>query len=1752
MRNKDKASVITAKCTRLLLTVAVLLFGLAVSIPVQAFTVNVVDQDGSPVTGFKWLLEQDNTHDPLPGVHVRPGFPDVNVGAIDAVTSAPVSEATLSLNFHRSHAMVVANGESPGSSVVIDTTAAGVTPIPPGRYFVSVVPYGTADTTYDMGGTKVTVVDNTETVTVCVRENPIETAQISVQVFHDVAPLNNAWDPTEPGLKDFTITLMDQAGDEVTDAFGNKMGTTYVEGGCTTFYYNTTFCDDDGDGAPDVLAEGPGDFVTTCAQPDCMGPYDGVVLIKNLASNKYAIQVEPPAGQEGWRQVTTIEGTKTIDAWVRPNEPPFLAEFGGPGFHAFYGFVKEMDLLSLYPPGPKTTVTGQARKGREDRPPSVAELPGVPPSTSPCLIGLNTLQQGVVDEVKWVSKCEDDGFFTIPGVPPGEWQLVVWDVFLDQIIYFQTIIAGPTGGLIDLGQVVVPMWFGEMEHNVFSDLDRDGVWDVGEPGIPEQNINLRFRDGTINQAFPTDLGGFVPFEEVFPFFNWQVAEVDFATLRATGATFINDLGGTPDFTFYGEGKRNPDSYTEVGPVLTQAYQIFPGMNLRIDWGKAPYDADVNFVDTTTEADYFASTLGWPGGTDDDDTSFDTSPDGVYQNNGGISGIVFYAVTRAEDDPRFAAGEEWESGIPRVQVNLYRDIWCSSTPDTLAIYPICPEAIPGEIGDGIPDDKNGNTVVDYTPDVDNYPLGFGDCRDENNTGLGTDEDGAPCAPGVAGPEDFDADSDGLLDLGDAIRVAWTDSWDDNLPTICVGDDGSGTPADPGQGMVIHGQFVSTSNCADGLRTFNQLRPGVFDGGYAFGPEDPLLVPGTYIVEAKAPPGYDHIKEEDRNVDFGNVPIPAISPPRCVGNAHEVPLYMSFATRADGTLLPWADPVEHAAPFAGDQVPNSGDERPLCDRKRVDLGGAQNAAADFFLFTDVPKAARAVGLITDDTANNQVPLRPDFPEKFQPAWMPIAVFDYTGKEITGSYADEFGRYNFLVPASYDINLPSPSGVGPKMHQVCLNTPTLGGSDDPHYDERYSTTCYTLNFESARTTYLDTPVIRTGAFVGTLQQTLACDYEPGVPNIKMVDTSVSIGPYCAGACEFTIYSYGMETVANPDYPGDNVINATGAPGSDGFPDDPPTEPETILVDYGFGGTAGMVTVDGVPIPLTAVAWGNDEITVTLNEGDLADGVYQLMVEKADGTLSQQGISLHVGGPAPSYEVTEGGPDSIQDAIDGTPQGGLVIVGPGTYEELVILNKRIRLQGAGAGVTILDAKQYSANGVNPLAVWEENLLGYIDAGTIGLVGNEATLFQNIPPTFWDGAGAGFFVAPTEPAGPGEVNSNKLRIDGFNIEHADVGGAIYVNAYANRMDITNNRLNNNLSKLGGGIRVGNPTVGNALFSTVVTDGSSNPEVVISHNFISRSASVGRGGGGVTIFKGADDYEITGNRFCGNFSREGGAGIRIQGLSDGGVIDGNAILFNEQFQDKEIGFGGGGLLAQGDPDPAGGLTEGTGDITVEHNLIQGNLAGSWDGGGAAFYFVNGQDVSENMNPNQWYKVEFNRNIVVNNVTALAGGGLAIKDAVNVDIERNTIAHNDSSGTAIAAFLSGRNNPSTPQPAGIVLRQTTPALAALTMEDFTLPGSFGRNIVWENRSFNWDQATAPDLVPNMAPWVFDDYSDELDGECSPQCFETGDGDPFPNVPGEYFNVLTTAAAPDEAGNFVEVLYTPLGQVGDYTDNVTAGP
>jgi len=147
-------------------------------------------------------------------------------------------------------------------------------------------------------------------------------------------------------------------------------------------------------------------------------------------------------------------------------------------------------------------------------------------------------------------------------------------------------------GSCNLGLVGVFDWFGHLRGRVFHDVNENGFPDPGEGGIPSA-VSTRWRDGTLYQATGTDPAGNYAFDEVFPFFNWLVAEVDFAApLKATGMTAVVDAGGPvrpPDAPLHDEfswpsyGRLTPQAQdggllyrTEEGEVLTQAFQAFLG------------------------------------------------------------------------------------------------------------------------------------------------------------------------------------------------------------------------------------------------------------------------------------------------------------------------------------------------------------------------------------------------------------------------------------------------------------------------------------------------------------------------------------------------------------------------------------------------------------------------------------------------------------------------------------------------------------------------------------------------------------------------------------------------------------------------------------------------------------------------------------------------------------------------------------------------------------------------------------------------------------------------------------------------------------------------------------------------------------------------------------------------------------------------------------------------------------------------
>ena len=1774
----------------------------------QAVTISAKGPAGESVLGFSYTIELDDTFDVVPDVTGLSG----NL-AVDP---------TLALAFHRSHMKVVKVGS---------TTTGSVSWTPPSstaRYFVSVQPTNTSfndptPTGYTMSGSPIRPGDIA--VIVPVNKLPFRTSQVSVFIFED-STINGAPDAPgaqELGLCGFEVRIFEAGGTYgasgglmSTDTFGNPLGTEYALTAAGDPQYNP-------DGSLMVSKLGANQLWTDA---------NGVLRIKNLSPAKYTIYaiappvkpsvarchfadavttpiwVDTPAqitrvGQIAWttpfefkspnledtakwHQTTTIEGTWGVDAWVKAGEPTFFKEFGPPGHHVFHGFTRRYKdttpVTGMLASG-GATVSGTVKSVHLSRPPGIRFETGAPMTS--CWVGINAVTSGVgLGSGLYANSCNPDGSFSISGLRPGRYQLAVWDEPLDNVIAnYEFSVTGTTA--VALGDVPVFSWFSNLRGKVFYDADATGFPYTGtteKKGIPNQIVNIRFRDGSIYNSTVTDDNGDYEFAEVFPFFNWMVAETDFTRFKATGATVIADNGGVV---------ANPPAATpNLWPTGTMTPQLIGGSPYRIFGGLDGTGQPV----APSSANLLQAFQGFLGQTNVIHWGKKDYAPSDPNDHGGITGVIHYASTRAEFDPKFATAENNEPGIPNVEIRLYKL-------------------------------NAQNKVID------------------------------PRNGAIIEPKNATADH--------AIQIATSDGFDNASarPTECVDPLPYGDRTNPTLMRTPSGNSV----CYDGLRNWNQVRDGVFDGGWAFVDYCPSgavavrntagelerdangdfqiacrdgsvpinMPPGRYMTEGIAPYGYEHQKEEDKNVDFGDLLIPGTlaNPAECMGSRTEAlavtydasgnPVPISAQVPAELNLFPG---VEIPARFLGTALA----PRPYCNKKLVVVAPGANPFSDFHMFTRVPVAGHIVGMILDDLANEFDPYSPSFGEKFAPPFMPVSIRDYAGNEVNRVYSDRYGTYNAMVPSTFAYNVPLPSGVAPNMVNVCLNSPTMKVRDatgvlvtkaDPHYNPQYSQYCYTFQYLPGKTTYLDTPVLPIAAFAGPSQGALDCEAAPATPGIKMVTGTASVGdvgpwvPSAGTAADRTIRitSMGLTKVSNPDY----NQNDLGNPATVGV------APKLIDRNYGFGASAGQLRVGGTLIAAANVTWTDALITAVipastvLNPAGLSGGTIE--VTHANGNKSTRGVTLHQGttnmasgrtrpitvGQGTGFDFT-----SIQAAIDATStvDGDLITVAPGFYEEAPILWKRVRVQGYGAPVTVVNASM-GAEYLRQQA-WREKVCTLVLTGLLGQGAMASALLpgQTVPATmdacltgdtadnapllFAEEEASGFFVLQKpQPAGQnlargpfvGAIGSiagsgpvRALQIDGFTITGADTGGGIVANGYATQLQISNNRITGNQGLYNGGIRIGHAELANPV--TLLPVSGNNALVNIHNNEILKNGNlageVAGGGGGISMYTGSDGYRVAQNAICGNFSTGEGGGLAHYGVSNAvsavtipitmpvidqdnrtnlpvllpllatyhNTVSNNVFLFNQSFsQAKSVQGGGMSVTGVQDPTVTNGRSLGTGNLVIANNTFQGNLAGAGDGGGISLVGVNGTETIGSTSKNTcvlgtllpcWYRVDVINNVIVNNGAGVAGGGIALQDAANVHIVNNTIALNDSYATAARAFsgLPGSLHPTNAQNLRLLTESVVQNGAGIAAYGHS-PGLLGVATnagLADARYFSNATITDSVVLANRSfSWKVDYAIDQT--TCS---YNTANGSPC-------FG-LTPQASPLRSGNDIAVLISPV--------------
>jgi hypothetical protein len=568
----------------------------------------------------------------------------------------------------------------------------------------------------------------------------------------------------------------------------------------------------------------------------------------------------------------------------------------------------------------------------------------------------------------------------------------------------------------------------------------------------------------------------------------------------------------------------------------------------------------------------------------------------------------------------------------------------------------------------------------------------------------------------------------------------------LPTVCTAD--PATDMYNGVPMLPAGKYVVEVVPPDGYEIVKEEDKNILIGDNFIAPvtqefgslSDIFILPdqasvassgsGTYNPLTGA--GYNPYNPQNPTQSIGFSPsggiVPGFVPEPvwpCVGESRIVPDYMS--------LFPQSQQV---APFAGAT-------RNLCDRKEVTLDNQAGAIAKFYIYTSTHKAAKFTGVITDDFTSEFDPFSPQFGEKFAPANMPISVEDWTGAEIGRVYSDWWGDYDGLVYSTWEVNPPNPTGYSPNMMIFCMNDKAAASSastgntnplTDPLYNPAYSQFCYELPYMPGQTQYLDTPVVPVSAFSAGYNHP-DCAYPDATPAVAEVDGNQGkgTGPFASAAgVSMTITSLGDQQVQNYNYSGPQATSA-------------PFNAKTTNRHYGFGPqctTAGStvsnssgtytcnvvssVTIGGVSASITN--WSDSSITITVPAvggptGIPACAVQQqlqyeqdgkapyngntaycgeLVVTAGNGKQSIDAVTVTVGGKFPTYvkgntPLSPNGTGSIQQAIDAADPGDLIMIPPGTYYEMLLMWKPVRLQGVAASAVTIDANAQPAGKQDP-----------------------------------------------------------------------------------------------------------------------------------------------------------------------------------------------------------------------------------------------------------------------------------------------------------------------------------------------------------------------------------------------------------------------------------------------------------------------
>jgi hypothetical protein len=1195
-------------------------------------------------------------------------------------------------------------------------------------------------------------------VTVLTQPSPYPPAKLSVFVFEDDFPLNGEQDggggidvlsPNEPGLGGFNITLFDDAGGpgdatgQMTYDMFNMPLANALDGlidpstGLNACPVSKNASQTGPDSSPTASPTGITGTIVTCPKYESDGktlsPIAGQAVVANLMIGRYGVVATPGADRiargEEWLQTNTLDGQKAHDSFLRVGEPSFFQEYGPAGYHVSIGFANPAIINARRPfvcngTDPNisgstctNTLTGTVTTERMSRTPDERLYSSGDNSSfafTQCYVSF-----GDADGEDFAfTKCDANGNFTLSGLPNGDWRITVFDQWNDMLVDGLSTPVRLSGGTTNLGQIAINQWQANIYTKTFFDLNGNGTQDSNEDGLALVATNNRFRDGSYSNFNNTDLSGNAGFNEIFPLFSWYVIETDSTRYKTTGAHVVYDAGGPSDGSTCGGTTGTVCGNSSIAGMLANtAEQIPVPNNLRVPGAfycangdctdaSAPFVAggtggSTGRIDPAMVHPY-GSTYGWQGFSGQNNfVEFGKKPY-VPGETGGIHGEVIYASTRPFDDPSLLIHTSWTPDVPGVTVNLYKE-------------------------GTAPDGSQSLTLIDSTKtsSFDDWAQGF---RTDGVT------PNISC-PGQGTNAGINAD---LFFFSLYNQPQWLDVYNHGATAT--------TP------LPNNSQF----KCYDGMHNWNQIQPAPYDGMYQFpsvtalnpttgkpagtnctacvtNPDStdpyryggnpvpqpwvngtssgaPMLPAGKYVVEVVVPPGYELVKEEDKNILIGdNYIAPVTQQFAGLGNIFIMPDQAAIdseynANNAQNSTQTLSRPtipshegdtgsVETFWPCVGalrtvpdfislfpqsqEVSPFAGASRHLCDRKEVTVTDQSASLAKFWIFSSTHVAAHFTGVITDDFTSEFDPFSPQFGEKFSPPDLPVSIKDWSGNEISRIYADHWGAYNGLTYSTWEVNPPNPTGYGPTMMVTCMNDPgpipdpANPGQmiTDPLFNPAYSQFCYEIPFMPGQTQYMDTPVTPTSAFAGAGYNNPDCAYPDLTPAVAEVDGD-GVGPWVSASGTghtLRITALGNQMVPNHSYSGPSQTAA-------------PWNQKYIQRHYGFGGTAGTVALlgsDGVARPLTGVSWSDAVITGTVPGGlpqctIQQQSIYrtrtgatsfgnelcgQLVITAANGKQSIDTVTVTVGGRTPTHVPASG---SVQSAIDAAAPGDMIIIDP------------------------------------------------------------------------------------------------------------------------------------------------------------------------------------------------------------------------------------------------------------------------------------------------------------------------------------------------------------------------------------------------------------------------------------------------------------------------------------------------------------